>query len=83
MKEAKMTFISSPSLSSFPYSILDADNEMIEYTNSLRNVILEANTGIHQVFKNKLRPKLLIPHNHTSCSSWIVFTWKMLLMIWL
>ncbi|CAI9775076.1 unnamed protein product [Fraxinus pennsylvanica] len=39
-----------------------ADNEMIEYTNLLRNGILEAYSGIFQGFKNSTKTQLLIPH---------------------
>ncbi|KAL2542279.1 Importin subunit beta-1 [Abeliophyllum distichum] len=39
-----------------------ADDEMIEYTNLLRNGILEAYSGIFQGFKNSTKTQLLIPH---------------------
>ncbi|CAI0544592.1 unnamed protein product [Linum tenue] len=39
-----------------------ADDEMIEYTNSLRNGILEAYSGILQGFKNSTKTQLLIPY---------------------
>ncbi|XP_021774967.1 importin subunit beta-1-like [Chenopodium quinoa] len=39
-----------------------ADDEMLEYTNLLRNGILEAYSGILQGFKNTLRTQLLLPH---------------------
>ncbi|XP_015572772.2 importin subunit beta-1 [Ricinus communis] len=39
-----------------------ADDEMIEYTNSLRNGILEAYSGILQGFKNSPKTQLLIPY---------------------
>ncbi|CAI9774196.1 unnamed protein product [Fraxinus pennsylvanica] len=39
-----------------------ADDEMIEYTNLLRNGILEAYSGILQGFKNSPKTQLLIPH---------------------
>ncbi|KDP42917.1 hypothetical protein JCGZ_23859 [Jatropha curcas] len=39
-----------------------ADDEMIEYTNSLRNGILEAYSGILQGFKNSPKMQLLIPY---------------------
>ncbi|KAG7612857.1 Importin-beta N-terminal domain [Arabidopsis suecica] len=38
-----------------------ADDEMTEYTNSLRNGILEAYSGIFQGFKNSAKTQLLIP----------------------
>ncbi|EPS61387.1 hypothetical protein M569_13410 [Genlisea aurea] len=38
------------------------DEEMIEYTNLLRNGILEAYSGIFQGFKNSPKTQLLIPH---------------------
>ncbi|XP_050223464.1 importin subunit beta-1-like [Mercurialis annua] len=40
-----------------------ADDEMIEYTNSLRNGILEAYSGILQGFKNSPKTQLLIPYS--------------------
>ncbi|CAN8244437.1 unnamed protein product [Cochlearia groenlandica] len=39
-----------------------ADDEMTEYTNSLRNGILEAYSGIFQGFKNSPKTQLLIPY---------------------
>ncbi|KAL2556263.1 Importin subunit beta-1 [Forsythia ovata] len=39
-----------------------ADDEMIEYTNLLRNGILEAYSGILQGFKNSPKTQLLIPY---------------------
>ncbi|KAK6117740.1 hypothetical protein DH2020_048529 [Rehmannia glutinosa] len=39
-----------------------ADDEMIEYTNILRNGILEAYSGIFQGFKNSPKTQLLIPY---------------------
>lgn len=39
-----------------------ADDEMIEYTNQLRNGILEAYSGIFQGFKNSPKAELLIPY---------------------
>ncbi|CAI9086928.1 OLC1v1020863C1 [Oldenlandia corymbosa var. corymbosa] len=39
-----------------------ADDEMIEYTNLLRNGILEAYSGIFQGFKSSPRTQLLIPY---------------------
>ncbi|KAJ8751939.1 hypothetical protein K2173_000685 [Erythroxylum novogranatense] len=39
-----------------------ADDEMIEYANSLRNGILEAYSGILQGFKNSPKAQLLIPY---------------------
>ncbi|KAL8134660.1 hypothetical protein AgCh_009622 [Apium graveolens] len=39
-----------------------ADDEMIEYTNLLRNGILEAYSGIFQGFKNSTKTQLLIPY---------------------
>ncbi|CAI0397471.1 unnamed protein product [Linum tenue] len=39
-----------------------ADDEMIDYTNSLRNGILEAYSGILQGFKNSTKIQLLIPY---------------------
>ncbi|KAJ0103422.1 hypothetical protein Patl1_05201 [Pistacia atlantica] len=39
-----------------------ADDDMIEYTNSLRNGILEAYSGIFQGFKNSPKTQLLIPY---------------------
>ncbi|KAL3630714.1 Importin subunit beta-1 [Castilleja foliolosa] len=39
-----------------------ADDEMIEYTNLLRNGILEAYSGIFQGFKNSSKTQLLIPY---------------------
>ncbi|KAJ8771359.1 hypothetical protein K2173_026536 [Erythroxylum novogranatense] len=39
-----------------------ADDEMIEYANSLRNGILEAYSGILQGFKNSSKTQLLIPY---------------------
>ena len=39
-----------------------ADDEMIEYTNLLRNGILEAYSGIFQGFKNSPKTQLLIPY---------------------
>jgi len=39
-----------------------ADDEMLEYTNSLRNGILEAYSGILQGFKNTPKTQLLLPH---------------------
>ncbi|KAI5568470.1 hypothetical protein POPTR_012G017500v4 [Populus trichocarpa] len=39
-----------------------ADDEMTEYTNSLRNGILEAYSGILQGFKNSPKTQLLIPY---------------------
>ncbi|KAH6784084.1 ARM repeat superfamily protein [Perilla frutescens var. hirtella] len=39
-----------------------ADDEMIEYTNSLRTGILEAYSGIFQGFKNSPKTQLLIPY---------------------
>ncbi|WCJ41547.1 Importin subunit beta-1 [Euphorbia peplus] len=39
-----------------------ADDEMIEYTNSLRNGILEAYSGILQGFKNSPKMQLLVPY---------------------
>lgn len=41
-----------------------ADDEMIEYTNILRNGILEASSGILQGFKNSPKAQLLIPYAH-------------------
>ncbi|KAK8679845.1 hypothetical protein V6N13_108809 [Hibiscus sabdariffa] len=38
------------------------DDELIEYTNSLRNGILEAYSGIFQGFKNSPKTQLLIPY---------------------
>ncbi|KAL6581565.1 Importin subunit beta-1 [Orobanche minor] len=38
------------------------DDEMMEYTNLLRNGILEAYSGIFQGFKNSSRTQLLIPY---------------------
>ncbi|OMO87905.1 hypothetical protein CCACVL1_08665 [Corchorus capsularis] len=38
------------------------DDEMTEYTNSLRNGILEAYSGIFQGFKNSPKTQLLIPY---------------------
>jgi len=40
----------------------DADDEITEYTNSLRNGILEAYSGILQGFKNSPKTQLLIPY---------------------
>ncbi|XP_024931684.3 importin subunit beta-1-like [Ziziphus jujuba] len=39
-----------------------ADDEMTEYTNTLRNGILEAYSGIFQGFKNSPKTQLLIPY---------------------
>ncbi|KAM0029687.1 putative armadillo-like helical, importin beta family [Helianthus debilis subsp. tardiflorus] len=39
-----------------------ADDEMIEYTNLLRNDILEAYSGIFEGFKNSPKTQLLIPY---------------------
>ncbi|XP_068644968.1 importin subunit beta-1-like [Aristolochia californica] len=39
-----------------------ADDEMLEYTNLLRNGILEAYSGIFQGFKNSLKTQLLMPY---------------------
>lgn len=39
-----------------------ADDDMTEYTNSLRNGILEAYSGIFQGFKNSPKTQLLIPY---------------------
>ncbi|XP_059449667.1 importin subunit beta-1 [Corylus avellana] len=39
-----------------------ADDDMMEYTNSLRNGILEAYSGIFQGFKNSTKTQLLIPY---------------------
>lgn len=39
-----------------------ADDEMLDYTNSLRNGILEAYSGILQGFKNTPKTQLLLPH---------------------
>jgi importin subunit beta-1 len=39
-----------------------ADDDLIEYTNSLRNGILEAYSGIFQGFKNSPKTQLLIPY---------------------
>ncbi|KAJ9189305.1 hypothetical protein P3X46_000615 [Hevea brasiliensis] len=39
-----------------------ADDEMIDYTNSLRNGILEAYSGILQGFKNSPKMQLLVPY---------------------
>ncbi|KAL5539334.1 hypothetical protein UlMin_024316 [Ulmus minor] len=39
-----------------------ADDEMTEYTNALRNGILEAYSGIFQGFKNSPKTQLLIPY---------------------
>lgn len=39
-----------------------ADDEMIDYTNLLRNGILEAYSGIFQGFKNSPKTQLLIPY---------------------
>ncbi|KAM7268122.1 hypothetical protein ACFE04_010288 [Oxalis oulophora] len=39
-----------------------ADDEMLEYTNSLRNGILEAYSGIFQGFKNSSKTQLLVAH---------------------
>ncbi|GAV89095.1 IBN_N domain-containing protein/HEAT_EZ domain-containing protein, partial [Cephalotus follicularis] len=39
-----------------------ADDEMTEYTNSLRNGILEAYSGIFQGFKNSPKTQILIPY---------------------
>lgn len=39
-----------------------ADDEMLEYTNLLRNGILEAYSGILQGFKNTSKAQLLVPH---------------------
>ncbi|KAD2805552.1 hypothetical protein E3N88_38929 [Mikania micrantha] len=39
-----------------------ADDEMLEYTNLLRNGILEAYSGIFQGFKNSPKTQLLIPY---------------------
>jgi importin subunit beta-1 len=39
-----------------------ADDEMTEYTNSLRNGILEAYSGIFQGFKNSPKTQLLVPY---------------------
>lgn len=41
-----------------------ADDEMLEYTNLLRNGILEAYSGILQGFKNTSKTQLLLPHAH-------------------
>ncbi|KAK8599290.1 hypothetical protein V6N13_077221 [Hibiscus sabdariffa] len=38
------------------------DDELVEYTNSLRNGILEAYSGIFQGFKNSPKTQLLIPY---------------------
>lgn len=40
----------------------NADDDMTEYTNSLRNGILEAYSGIFQGFKNSPKTQLLIPY---------------------
>lgn len=39
-----------------------ADDDLMEYTNSLRNGILEAYSGIFQGFKNSTKTQLLIPY---------------------
>ncbi|CAN1228041.1 Importin subunit beta-1 [Linum grandiflorum] len=39
-----------------------ADDDMVEYTNSLRNGILEAYSGIFQGFKNSTKTQLLVPY---------------------
>ncbi|KAI6701972.1 hypothetical protein NL676_011108 [Syzygium grande] len=39
-----------------------ADDDMTEYTNSLRNGILEAYSGIFQGFKGSLKTQLLMPY---------------------
>ncbi|XP_074281624.1 importin subunit beta-1-like [Silene latifolia] len=39
-----------------------ADDEMLDYTNLLRNGILEAYSGILQGFKNTAKSQLLLPH---------------------
>ncbi|MQL83796.1 hypothetical protein Taro_016284 [Colocasia esculenta] len=39
-----------------------ADDEMVEYTNQLRNGILEAYSGIFQGFKNSPKTQLLMPY---------------------
>ncbi|KAG0448235.1 hypothetical protein HPP92_027930 [Vanilla planifolia] len=39
-----------------------ADDEMLEYTNQLRNGILEAYSGIFQGFKNSPKTQLLMPY---------------------
>lgn len=39
-----------------------ADDEIIDYTNLLRNGILEAYSGILQGFKNSPKTQLLIPY---------------------
>ncbi|XP_074291729.1 importin subunit beta-1-like [Silene latifolia] len=39
-----------------------ADDEMLDYTNLLRNGILEAYSGILQGFKNTAKTQLLLPH---------------------
>ena len=38
------------------------DDELTEYTNSLRNGILETYSGIFQGFKNSPKTQLLIPY---------------------
>ncbi|PKA64707.1 Transportin-1 [Apostasia shenzhenica] len=40
-----------------------ADDEMLDYTNQLRNGILEAYTGIFQGFKNSPKSQLLLPYS--------------------
>ncbi|PKU70398.1 importin subunit beta-1 isoform X2 [Dendrobium catenatum] len=42
--------------------VAEADDEMIEYTNQLRNGILEAHSGILQGFKNSPKTQLLMPY---------------------
>lgn len=42
--------------------VVEADDEMIEYTNQLRNGILEAHSGIFQGFKNSSKTQLLMPY---------------------
>lgn len=42
--------------------VAEADEEMIEYTNQLRNGILEAYSGIFQGFKNSPKTQLLMPY---------------------
>ncbi|KAM0946031.1 putative importin-beta domain, armadillo-like helical, importin beta family [Dioscorea sansibarensis] len=42
--------------------VSSADDEMIEYTNQLRNGILEAYSGVFQGFKSSLKTQLLLPY---------------------
>ncbi|KAK8949364.1 Transportin-1 [Platanthera zijinensis] len=42
--------------------VADADDEMVVYTNQLRNGILEAYSGIFQGFKNSPKTQLLMPY---------------------